>query len=390
MNSAGKIQVSIRLIWACCLVAFIALSCKQKANPSPNASQLTGYFPFRKLSEKEKNKYANDAAVVYDKILAPNHFNGGIIVAKNGEIVFERYAGMANFSTNEPINAYTSFHIASISKTFTSAVILRLYQQRKLLLTDSIQQYLPQFPYHNITLQCLLSHRSGLPKYEYFLDTAWHETRKATNEDVLKYMITHKPDAYALPNKRYHYCNTNYALLALIIEKVTQMPFPKYLKDSLFTPLGMKNSFVFNITDTANYQPSFTYNNTPYKLDPLDCIYGDKNIYSTPRDLLIWDKALYQGSFVTKETLQLAFTGYSNERKSLHNYGLGWHLFMNGGDKVIYHNGWWHGNNTVFNRMIKDTATVITLSNRYNRSVYWSARIGYIFSAASITDDWEE
>ncbi|MGL1409605.1 serine hydrolase, partial [Vibrio parahaemolyticus] len=87
-------------------------------------------------------------------------------------------------------------------------------------------------------------------------------------------------------------------LLALIIEKITGQTYPQYLKDSVFTPLGMKNSYVFSLKDTAHYVPSYNYNKSPFKLEKLDCIYGDKNVYSTIRDLLLWDRALYQGTFI--------------------------------------------------------------------------------------------
>ncbi len=371
------------------LIGF-TLSCKQKVVKQQQVSLLKGEYNFRQLTSHEKQVYQESVEALYNKVLKPNHFNGGIIVAKNGEIVYEKYEGYSNFSTKENITPNTPFQIASISKTFTSAAVLRLWQQNKLSLDDSIQKFFPLFPYHNISIKLLLTHRSGLPKYEYFMDTAWHEKRKADNNDMLQFMISKQPEVYNQPNKTYHYCNTNYALLALVIEKVTGQPFPQYMKDSLFTPLGMKNSYVFSVKDTLNYVPSYMYNNAPYKLENLDCIYGDKNVYSTPRELLLWDRALYEGSFVSKQLLEIAFTPYSNERKSFHNYGMGWHLFINKEDKVVYHNGWWHGNNTAFTRLIKDTATIITLGNRYNRAVYWSWKIGAIFSGKDKEQELEE
>lgn len=365
------------------LIAVSLFSCKQKqAPPKKTVTLLKGEFGFRQLAIEEKANYANGVEVIYNKILRANRFNGGVIVAKNGEVVFERYEGFSNFSTQEHITANTAFHIASISKTFTSAAILRLWEQQKLSLDDSLQKFFPAFPYHNISIKQLLTHRSGLPKYEYFMDTAWHGNRQATNDDMLQFMVSKQPDLYAMPNKHYQYCNTNFALLALVVEKITGQSFPQYMKDSLFLPLGMNNSFVFSTKDTLNYAPSYMYNNSPYKLEPLDCIYGDKNVYSTPRDLLLWDKALYGGAFISKQTLKMAFEPYSTERKSVHNYGMGWHLFVGKGeDMVVYHNGWWHGNNTSFVRLVKDTATVIALGNRYNRAVYWSGRMGSVFSA---------
>jgi CubicO group peptidase (beta-lactamase class C family) len=180
-------------------------------------------------------------------------------------------------------------------------------------------------------------------------------------------------------NRAFSYSNTNYALLALIIEKLSGKDYPTYIKEAIFTPLGMENSYVFSQKDSVRYQPSYYANNRPYLLEKFDCIYGDKNIYSTVRDLLLWDKALYQGAFVSQTTLQMAFEPGSNERPSIHNYGLGWRMLNQPDQKIIYHNGWWHGNNAVFSRFIKDTATIIVLGNRFNRNIYKAKNIAGSF-----------
>ena len=366
--------------WLILFALLTFFGCKQKAPEKKTITLLKGDFTYRTLSKQEQQVYTTKANEFYERVLKRNRFNGSILVAKNGEIIFEAYEGYSNFATKDTITPTTAFHLASISKTFTGMAVLRLMEQNKLSLEDSLQQYFPQFPYHQITIKQLLTHRSGLPNYVYFMDTAWNKNIKATNDDMLQFMINKQPALEALPNKSFHYCNTNYALLALIVEKVTKQPFPQYLKDSLFLPLGMNNSFVFSVKDTANYVPSYLYNNTPCKLENIDCIYGDKNVYSTPRDMLLWDKAMYSGAFVSKPTLEKAFTPYSNEKKSFHNYGLGWRLFIDNNEKIVYHNGWWHGNNTVFTRLVNDTATIIAIGNRYNRIVYLSRQLSTIFN----------
>lgn len=345
-------------------------------------------FKFRSLTKKEKNKYTHYANEIYQQLLG-NHFNGSILVAKNGEIILEHYKGIYNISNGEPITVNTPFHIASISKTFTAMAILRLSEQGKLKIEDSLQQYFPSFPYHNISIQQLLSHRSGLPNYVYFLDTAFKKNKFATNSDVIQFLIEHQPVPYSNPNVHFHYCNTNYVLLALIIEKVTGLNYPQYLQDSIFSLAKMKHSFVFSIKDTSHFIPSYNYNNQTFTLENIDCIYGDKNIYSTVRDLLQWDKALYNNNIVKNETYLKAIKGYSNEKRTHHNYGLGWRLLQSEKDTAVYHNGWWHGNNTVFIRLIKDTATIIALGNKFNRMIYNAAKIKQIFSGSSNDDKLE-
>lgn len=398
------------------LFTLLFLSCKsQKEKNAIQQAIAPVTFHFDTLTPQQKQAYANAISSLYKKNLLDKGFNGAILMAKNGEVVFEDYNGYYNFKTNEKITPDDPFHLASISKTFTAMTLLRLWEQGRIELTDTIQKFFPSFPYRNITVTDLLSHRSGLPNYVYFMDekkavVSYARNKRGkrikivhlvpsgnevkgfqTNQDVLNYMIAHQPAILSLPNKKFHYCNTNYALLALIIEKITKMPFPQYMKDSVFNVLGMKHTYVFSIADTNRYIPSFQPNKAPFKLEKLDCIYGDKNVYSTVRDMLLWDKALYEGSFVKPQTLSMAFEPRSLEIKSNHNYGLGWRMLLDGSNgPIIYHNGWWHGNNTVFTRLINDTATLIILGNRYNRNIYSARKMTSVFSGQSDTSRIEE
>lgn len=369
------------------LVIFLQSCSSNNTAVSKKRKQLQ----LRKLTNQEKKNYHNKAEQFYNRNFR-NSFSGGILVAKNGEIIFEAYNGFSNLQTQERVHANTPIHLASVSKTFTGIAILKLWEEGKLKLEDSVQQYFPAFPYHSISIQQLLSHRSGLPNYLYFMeeDTAWSKKRIATNNDVLQFMIDKKPAAYASPNRVFHYCNTNYVLLALIVEKITQHRFPDYMKENFFMLLGMKNTFVFSINDTAKYVPSYNYNNAPFLLESLDCVYGDKNVYSTVRDMLLWDLALHDTSFISKAITTKAFTPYSNERPGKKNYGLGFRLFIDGNDTTVYHNGWWHGNNAVFTRLMKDTAVIITLGNKYNRGIYSSRQLAGIFSNQTVDQDLEE
>ncbi len=363
----------------------IVSSCQQtqgKKDPSGIHSSSALYpadFSFPPLLPEQKNMYAEAAKIFYEKHLKNTGFNGSILVAKNGQVLLEDYEGYANFQTKEPITPATPFHLASISKTFTGMTILRLREQGRLSLDAPLQNYFPTLPYYGVTVRMLLNHRSGLPSYLNFMDSCWNKKQKATNEDVLNFMIVHKPAITLPPGKAYQYCNTNFLLLALIIEKITGQPYPQYMKDSVFTPLGLQNTFVFTIHDTDSYVPTYI-GNRPYLMDHLDCTYGDKNIYSTVRDLFLWDKALYEHTFVSKATLDSAFTPYSNERRSMHNYGYAWHLYFNNGDTVVYHNGRWHGSNNSFTRLVQNDATIIVLGNKANNNVFRMKDMSVIFT----------
>ncbi|WP_297819081.1 serine hydrolase domain-containing protein [Segetibacter sp.] len=367
----------------------LLVSCKH--SKTSDKRQLTTEaedFKYRQLSPQEKAQYAAAVKKMYDSMLGKHGFNGSILVAKNGEVLFEDYHGFSNLHTKDTITPTTPFHLASTSKTFTGMAIMKLQEEDKLNLDDSLQVFFPQFPYSGITVRMLLSHRSGLPNYVYFMpaDPAWRH-RLATNNDMLQFMIDKKPALYSYPNRGFHYCNTNYALLALIVEKVSGQSFPEYLSNTIFSPLGMKNTFVFSIKDSANYRPSYQYNNRPFNLESMDCVYGDKNIYSTARDMLLWDKAIYSNKIVSQATYEEATQPNSNERPSMHNYGLGWRLMiMPNSTKIVYHNGWWHGNNTCFTRLVADTATIIILGNKFNKGIYGGMKIGTIFSNSKKTE----
>jgi CubicO group peptidase (beta-lactamase class C family) len=142
--------------------------------------------------------------------------------------------------------------------------------------------------------------------------------------------------------------------------------------------------------DSAQAMPSYDYRGRQEAFTFLDCGFGDKNIYSTPEDLLKWDQALYTNEFLSQDMLEKAFTPYSNEKPGIRNYGYGWRMNVYpDGRKVIYHNGWWHGNNAVFIRMIQDSVTIIVLGNKYNRNIYLAKDMEKFFDgeASSPNDD---
>jgi CubicO group peptidase (beta-lactamase class C family) len=278
----------------------------------------------------------------------------------------------------------TSLHIASVSKTFTAMATLKLWQDGQLNIDDQFSKYFPSFNYPGVTIRTLLNHRSGLPNYVHFMENmGWNKKIKITNEDVINFLISKKNSIKNVgkADKGFSYCNTNYALLALLIEKVSGKNYSDYLQETFFTPLQMKHTFVYNNNrDSGKVTLSYDYRGKLIPFNFLDVVYGDKNIYSTPRDLLIWDRALTEGNLFTQKILQEAYTPYSNEKPGIKNYGLGWRMNnYPSGKKMIFHNGWWHGNNAAFIRLIQDSATIIVLGNKYNRGIYHAKDLSSLF-----------
>lgn len=335
------------------------------------------------LSPAEIERYRQACEEWYDSALKNTGFNGGMLVAKKGNIVFERYQGTAHLGAADTITENTPFHIASVSKTFTAMAVLKLQQEAKLNIDDEFVKYFPAFNYPGITIRTLLDHRSGLPKYEYFFEKLkWDKKKYIQNQDVFDYLVNRKGELENIgtANRGYAYCNSNYALLALLIEKITGVKFPQYMKQTFFDPLQMKNTFVFDTSMLKKVAPSYDWKGELIPFNFLDVVYGDKNIYSTPKDLLIWDKALLSNKIFTDSTLAEAYAPYSNEKAGIKNYGLGWHMYLFPNEKkIVYHNGWWHGNNASFIRLIQDSATIILTGNKFNRNIYHAKDMVPIF-----------
>ncbi len=362
------------------------VSCKSSAKKITitDSSHLIIQLPANsQISEQEKKGLALACQQWFDTTLDKTGFNGAVLVAKGGNIVFEKYKGSGHVGRMDTINNLTSFHIASVSKTITAMAVLKLWQDGKLDINESFSKYFPTFDYPGITVRSLLNHRSGLPNYLYFMeDLGWNKKDYIKNQDVFDYLVNRKGELKNIgkPDSRFNYCNTNYALLALLIEKVSGQSYADYLQQQFFGPLNMKHSFVFKKEDSARVNPSYDWRGQMIPLNSLDLVYGDKNIYSTVEDLLTWDKALRSNMIFKPEVLQEAYTPYSNERAGIRNYGLGWRMnIYPDGKKMIYHNGWWHGYNAAFIRLIKEDATIIVLGNRYSRAIYKAKNLANIF-----------
>lgn len=343
---------------------------------------------FKNEKPKDYQKETEFIAHFFQDYWAYNQVSGGLLVAKNGNILFEGYRGYANVANKDTLTAKTPVHIASISKVLTALAVLKLVEADKLHLDDQVHRFFPDFPYKTITIQDLLSHRSGLPNYAYFEHhpILWDTHVLQTNESMMHALTNKISEPYNPPNTTFSYCNTNFAILALIIEKVTDLPYAQAMKYMIFDPLEMKDTFVFNIQDSANVSQSYSYRGKRWEFDYLDQIYGDKNIYSTPRDLFKMDKAMYAEDFLSKKLKNRMKKGYSYERKGVKNYGLGIRMMeWETGEKIFYHNGWWHGNYTTYVHGETDTVTVIALGNKRIRSVYSAFSLAGLFGAYPIS-----
>lgn len=335
------------------------------------------------IPSAELDRYRKLVEDFYQSAFARGRFNGSFLVAKNGQIIYENYSGYRDpRRRTDSITPNTSFHLASVSKTFTGMAVLKLWEEGKINIEKPVAEYIPGFPLPDVSVKSLLNHRSGIPNYVHYMEKlGWDRKQFITNEDVLNFLIQRRKDIQiGAPDKRFSYSNTNYALLALLVERVTGQHFAEYMRISFFEPLGMNDTYVYTPSDSARSLSSYFYSGREYAFDYLDLVYGDKNIYSTVRDLLKWDQALQGGMFFKPQTLDAAYTGYSNEKKGINNYGLGWRLQQYPNNKkIIYHNGWWHGNRTAFYRLPDENTTIIALCNNDSKMVYKSKKLADLF-----------
>jgi len=373
------------------LILVFASCGKEIKTPEKIVEKIEDTLPKMKPHAPEKRLPANYVNSVkarinyfYVKNWPNNSMNGSFLVARNGEIIFERYNGFANKNEGTKITAETPVQIASVSKVLTATAILKLVNAGKIDLDQKVNTILKTFPYEECTIRMLLSHRTGMRNYAYFTDhdkSVWDRHNQLTNQDILDILATKNIGLESRTGTRFSYCNTNYAMLALIIEKITGLKYKEAMSEMIFKPLGMTHSYVFDDDkDRKKIVPSYKGNGVEIGFDYLDNVYGDKNIFSTVRDLLKFDRARNSPDFLKPELLKQVYTGYSNERKGTKNYGLGIRMInWDSGQNYYFHNGWWHGNTSSYVPLMKENVTIIALSNKMTRKTYAVRKLAPIF-----------
>jgi CubicO group peptidase (beta-lactamase class C family) len=350
-------------------VAFQFLSCSHSASNNANIEvktiDSTKYFD--SLNAPIKNKIDSFFNSKANKQL----FNGNILFAQDNRVVISKSYGYLNPKKKDSLTLENTFQMASASKPFTAIAILQLCEKGLLHLEDSIQKFIPNFPYKGIDVHQLLCHRSGLSQYTHFCDSPdsiWPDKNKTINNDnVIEIINSIKPLINYPPNKKHYYCNTNYLLLASIVEIVSELSFKNYLNKYIFLPSKMKHTHLFT-RDNFNelYRPVSGYNGNYRKEDNiyLNGCYGDKGIYSNVKDLFNFNIALKNGTLISKKTYDLAIKNYNYTFKQKQNYGYGFRLlYSERKGKIVFHTGWWKGFRTYFIQVIDHNQSIIVLSN---------------------------
>ncbi len=303
-------------------------------------------------------------------------FNGTVMYSEKGHLIFKKAYGFANVRRHrDSLTTHSAFQLASVSKMFSAMVIMILKTEGKVDYDADIRTYLPKFPYKGVTCRLLMTHRSGLPRYMSLALDHWKNKRiPMDNNDVMDLFAEYKPDVYFKPNHGFHYCNTNYALLANVVEAVTGKHFDEVVDEKIFKPLGMNDSFVYNMRNDSTV-PLYVEKGVPgyyhrgwrwrrMENDYLNGVMGDKNVYTSVEDLYKYDCALDNFTLVPDSVLREAFKkGSPKYWRRKDNYGFGWRI-KTSMDSVVYHFGWWKGFRTFYLRDMRHQKTLVVLTNK--------------------------
>ena len=358
----------------------------------------------------DKNSMIQNLALELNK---KDGFNGAWLYAEKGEIVSKGALGFRDAEDKLPITEDTIFQLASISKTFTGTAVMLLVRQGKLSLEDRITKYFPELTaYEGVTVRHLLNHTSGIPDYfddaDWFIDIWKEEKRVPGNDEILRFLRETKAKPYFAPGEGLHYSNTGYNLLALLVERLSGVPYEEFLQQNIFEPAGMTATRCCHIRRDGipfeNYAQATVFENGRWVADvdseedgdvvAFDGLNGDDYVFTNIFDMLKWDRALREGRVLTPEQQQLMYTpGKLNngedavyDEEDALGYGLGWAVGREEAlGLVVSHSGGMPGVATWFERFIDADRVLVILSNRDYRDV--RAYLGYWNGMEAIVRD---
>ncbi len=330
---------------------------------------------FISLDKNIIDKKAASIDKVFNNLRRKVGFNGTVLYAEQGRIIYNKAWGYRNLKKRcDSLQVSDRFQLSSVSKMFTAEAIMILENEGKIEYDTDIREYIPEFPYEGITTRLLLNHRSGLPRYESLADAKWPDRKKPfLNEDMIEYYVLHKPDPYFKPDNGFNYSNVNYALLASIIERTSGMSFANYMKTKVFGPIGMNNSYIYEMDPNNNVstyiedivQGYYMEKRRPMQApnEYLNGVKGDKMMISNTEDMFKFMTAVDYGLLLPDTIQEEAFKpGSPKSKKRKDNYGFGWRI-PSKYPGCYFHHGWWKAYRSFFIRDDVNDKTIIILTN---------------------------
>lgn len=320
--------------------------------------------------------------------LADQHqFNGSVLIAEKGKILYNKGKGHSNERTKELNNPQTIFELASCSKQFIGVGIALLQRENKIRYTDDITIYLPELSnFKGVTVYDLLRHTSGIPEFLGNFREDWKNERIATNQDVIDYYSQKKDTLGFAPNSRHRYSNTNYVFLASIIERVSKQTLDAYLKAKIFKPLKMERTFIYNRRlkprKIKNYAYGYTWISNSFEKATeddervgyktayyMDGITGSAKVNSTVEDLYKWVNALKSNTLLTQKEFDEVMAISKTNRNQDVLYGFGFEVRKKEQTISYGHTGSWDGYITFIHYNSSNDRTIIVLNN-FKNGVY--------------------
>ena len=357
--------------------SFVLSTQSEAAKNDELATATTTTFPIEegkiiiveRYSESETQKVSHKLDSLLKRINKRHDFHGSILVAKNGKILYDNHIGYADFRKKELLNETSVFQLASVSKQFTAAAIMLLYERNQIQLTDTVNNYFPNFPYEDVTIKNLLNHTSGLPKYFWVAEHKWKQKKAPSNSEMMKLLESSNVQRFFKPGRNFDYSNTGYFVLASIVEKVSGTSFSSFVKKNIFEPLDMNDSFVYSFENDqvkanqlAGYRIYRGWRHLKINSTVNDAIVGDKNVYATSEDLFKWTLGLNSGQLLSKESLDLMYAKGETVYGRKIPYGFGFRIGSKE-QKTIYHHGKWNGFSTGLTQYPEDNLVVIILEH---------------------------
>ena len=291
-----------------------------------------------------------------------------VALIHNGRPLLIESLGLAHVETRTPTTAETNYRLASVTKQFTAMCIAMLEERGKLSYDDPITRFFPDFPAigDHITVRNLIGHTSGLIDYEDLISPDWAVQLK--DADVLA-LLKDQQGTYFTPGTQYRYSNTGYALLALIVERVSGVDFASFLRENIFKPLGMNDTVAFENGVSTIPHRAIGYRNNGSEFVASDqsvtsAVLGDGGIYTSILDYARWDDALYTDKLVSEPTRARIFTTGALADGAPTGYGFGWRVDERNGHRVVHHNGETCGFNNAVRRIPDQRLTLVLLTNR--------------------------
>ena len=307
--------------------------------------------------------------------MSRNGLNGVVLYAEQGELVYEEAFGWRDLNKRhkDSIRIDDAFQLSSDSKMFTAEAVMLLKADGKLDYDDDIRKYIPEIPYAGVTIRHLLTHCSGLPRYDSMADEFWPDRKKPfSNEALIKMLVERRPDPYGTPGGGYFYNNINYALLASVVERASGQHFEDFMRERIFEPCGMTHSYIYSMRDDTTvslYMPVEVHGHDMYRSGPvkaqndyLNGVMGDKIMFSTVEDLYKYNQALDEGLLLPDSLQREAFMPGSPKWKNDENYGFGWRMSKEH-PNAYFHFGWWKGYRSLIVRDVAHRRFLAILTN---------------------------